>query len=166
VKRRVLNVVLIILLGVGAASCAGLDQRGSPSHRLSEWVNGTSFGEDIGTLVADNARLPKVIPNGTNALHGACGTMVTDAETANDELPTPDSFVTDWLSTAYGLEGTAGTDCYNAGSTNKKLLETAERDTVKANALYQRVLIRIDSIDGKVPSTTTTTDNGPISIFG
>ena len=74
--------------------------------------------------------------------------------------------MTDWLSDAYGLEGTAATDCYNAGVTNKKLLATAERDRLKAKALYSRALIRIQSIDGRLPTTTTTTDNRPGNILG
>ncbi len=165
-SRRILAAALVVLLGAGAASCAGEDQTGSPAHRLSEWVNGTGLGEDIGTLVADNARIPKVVPNGTKAVHAACGTMEDDADTANDELPTPDPTVTDWLSTAYGLEGTAATDCYNAGSTNKKLLAKAEASAKRADLLYERALIRIQSIDGVLPSTTTTTNNAPTSIFG
>lgn len=163
-RRRILSAVLVLLLGVGAASCAGEDQVGTPSHRLAEWVGGTSFGEDIGTLMADNARIAE--ETSTPAMHAACGTMEDDADTANGELPTPDAQVTDWLSAAYGLEGTAATDCYDAGITNKKLLATAEEDGKKADVLYSRVLIRIQSIDGRLPTTTTTTDNAPISVFG
>jgi hypothetical protein len=164
VHRPILSAVLVLLLGVGVASCAGEDQVGTSAHRMSEWVRFTSFGEDIGTLVADNARISKETTTG--AMHAACGTMQDDAGTANGELPTPDPQVTDWLSAAYGLEGTAATDCYNAGVVNKTLLATAEQDAKKADGLYSRALIRIQSIDGRVPSTTTTTDNGPISIFG
>jgi hypothetical protein len=170
VKRRLrrwaVSVLMGVLLGVGVASCAGEDQRGPPAHRMSEWVNGTSLGEDIGTLVADNARVPKDVLNGTGAVHAACGTMEDDALTANQELPSPDPQVTVWLSRAYGLEGVAAGECYDAGSTNKKLLTEAERNTAKANVLYERVLIRIESIDGELPSTTTTTDNAPPNIFG
>ena len=133
---------------------------------MSAWVKGTGFGEHIGTLVADNARLPKDVRNGTKAVHAACGTMLDDAEMANGELPTPDAQVTQWLSTAYNLEGTAANECYRAGATNKKLLAKAEAETVKAEKLFSRALIRIESIDGREPSTTTTTENGPISIFG
>jgi len=46
------------------------------------------------------------------------------------------------------------------------LLATAEEDGKKADVLYSRVLIRIQSIDGRLPTTTTTTDNAPISVFG
>jgi len=127
-------------------------------------VEHTGFGEDIGTLVADNARIADEKTAG--AMRAACGTMEVDAEMANDELPAPDPQVTDWLSTAYGLEGAAGNDCYAAGVTNKTLLATAEKDTAKAEGLYSRALIRIQSIDGRLPTTTTTTDNAPTNIFG
>ena len=74
--------------------------------------------------------------------------------------------MSDWLSNAYGLEGTAANDCYNAGVTNKKLLATAERDAKKADVLYTRALIAIQSIDGRLPTTTTTTNNTPGNILG
>jgi len=156
----------VVLVALGLTGCAGEDQRGTPSHRMAEWVGGTGFGEDIGTLMADNARLPKDVPNGTGAVHAACGTMEDDAEMANDELPTPDQQVTNWLSTAYGLEGTAGVECYKAGSTNKKLLSEAYKATAKAKVLMERSLVRIQSIDNSVVSTTTTTDSVGGSIFG
>ncbi len=140
-------------------SCAGEDQTGSPAHRMSAWVNGTSFGGDIATLVADNARVPKVAPNGAGAVHAACGTLVTDAEMANTELPSPDPEVTDLLYQAYGLEGTAGNECYDAGSTNRPLLAQSARNAIKAEALYNEALQRIGAIDGKVPATTTTAGN-------
>ena len=164
--RRILTVAVLVLFAVGVASCAGQDQSGSAAQRLSAWVKGTGFGEDVGTLMADNARIPKAVRNGTGAVHGACATMLDDAEMANGELPTPDPQVTAWLSSAYSLEGDAANECYNAGSTNKKLLAKAEKAGAKAQALFSRALIRIQSIDGRVPSTTTTTENGPISIFG
>jgi hypothetical protein len=155
----------VVLLGVGAASCVGEDQVGTSAHQVSAWVKNTGFGEDIGTLVADNARIAEETSAG--GMHAACETMGDDAGTANDELPVLGApQVTQWLSTAYGLEGTAATDCYNAGVTNKKLLARAEEDGKKADGLYDRALIAIQSIDGRLPTTTTTTDNSPTNIFG
>ena len=58
------SLVLVTGCALTLTSCAGADQEGSPAHRMSVWVSGTSFGEDIGTLVADNARVPKDVPNG------------------------------------------------------------------------------------------------------
>ena len=159
---------LVFVLGAALTltSCAGADQEGSPSHRMSVWVNGTNFGADIGTLVSDNARIAKVAPNGTGALHAACSTMINDAEMANSSLPSPDPTVTDLLTQAYGLEGTAGNDCYDAGTTNQKLLLTSERDGIKADALYDEVVQRIRVIDGRVPVTTTTSGNSGNSGIG
>ncbi len=167
-KRRSLVASLVLLTGsaVVLTSCAGADQQGSLAHRMSVWVSGTSFGEQIGTLIADNARVAKDVPNGTGAVHAACGTIVNDAEMANSSLPSPDPEVTDLLTEAYGLEGTAGNQCFDAGATNEKLLAQSRRNAIKAEALYDQVLLRIRQVDGKVVSTTTTTDNSTGSIFG
>ena len=69
--RRILTVALLVLVAVGAASCAGEDQTGSAAHQVSEWVENTGFGQDIGTLVADNARIPEDVTKG--GMHAACG---------------------------------------------------------------------------------------------
>ncbi|HWF16382.1 MAG TPA: hypothetical protein VG244_09400 [Acidimicrobiales bacterium] len=153
------SLAVSVVAAVTLTSCAGEDQRGSPAHRMSVWVSGTSFGEDLGTLVADNARITKVIPNGVGALHAACGTLVTDAEMANTELPAPDPEVTELLTKAYGLEGTAGNQCYDAGTTNRQLLAESARNAIKAEALYNEVLQRIRAVDGTSPATTTTGGN-------
>jgi hypothetical protein len=156
----------VLSSAVALTSCAGADQQGSAAHRMSVWVSGTGLGQDIGTLVADNARVPKVVPNGTGALHAACSTLVTDAEMANGELPSPDPVVTDLLTQAYSLEGTAGNQCFDAGATDKTLLAKSARNAIKAEALYAQVLQRIRQIVGKPVATTTTTENGSGGIFG
>jgi len=169
-KRRFqvgpLALVLVLASAVTLTSCAGADQRGSAAHRMSVWVDGTGLGQDIGTLVADNARVPKVVANGTGAVHGACATLVTDAEMANGELPSPDPQVTEWLTQAYTLEATAGNQCYDAGTSNRSLLTKSERNGIKAEAFYAQALQRIREIDGRGVSTTTTTEAGTGGIFG
>jgi hypothetical protein len=171
-RRRFLvpSLVLVTTCAFTLASCAGADQEGSASHRMSVWVSGTTFGQDIGTLVADNARIPKEIPNGTGGMHAACSTLLNDAQMANSSLPSPDPDVTTLLTKAYGIEGTAANQCYDAGVTNPKLLAESERNTIKAEALYQEALQRIRTITGNVPVTTTTAGNsgnsGIGSIFG
>jgi hypothetical protein len=157
---------LTALIALGLTSCAGEDQQGSPAHRMSIWVSGTGLGEDIGTLIADNARVPKDVANGTGAVHAACGTMLNDAQMANGSLPSPDPQVTDLLTQAYNLEGTAANECYDAGATNRTLLRQSQRNAIKAEALYNQVLERIRAIDGKTVSTTTTTNNSTGGIFG
>jgi hypothetical protein len=171
-RRRFLapSLVLVTACALTLTSCAGADQQGSASHRLSVWVSGTSFGEDIGTLVADNARIPKEVPNGSGGMHAGCSTLLNDAQMANSSLPSPDPDVTTLLTQAYGLEGTAANQCYDAGVTDPQLLAESERNTVKAEALYQEALQRIRSITGRTPVTTTTAGNtgnsGIGGIFG
>jgi hypothetical protein len=167
-RRRFLVPSLVLITGCALTltSCAGADQEGSAAHRMSVWTSGTTLGADIGTLIADNARIPKDVPNGTGAVHAACATMLNDAEMANTNLPSPDPDVTALLTKAYNDEGTAANECYSAGATNKKLLEESARNGIRAEALYQEVLQRIRQIDGRTVSTTTTTDNSSGSIFG
>jgi hypothetical protein len=166
--RATALVCATVAVALTLTSCAGEDQMGSPAHRMSVWVGGTNLGEDIGTLVADNARVPKDVANGTGAVHAACGTLLNDAQMANGSLPSPDPEVTDLLTQAYNLEGTAANQCYDAGATNRALLRQSERNTIKAEALYNQVLQRIRAIDGKPPTTTTTAGNSGNSggIFG
>jgi hypothetical protein len=167
-RRRFLVPSLVLMTGCALtlSSCAGADQRGSAPHRMSVWVSGTSLGEDIGTLIADNARVPEDVANGTGAVHAACGTLLNDAEMANSNLPSPDPEVTDLLTKAYGLEGTAANQCFDAGATNKSLLARSARNAIKAEALYQEALQRIRQIDGKAPVTTTTSGNSGNSGIG
>jgi len=164
--RAVGVVAVLSIVAISATSCAGEDQQGSPAHRMSVWVGGTGLGGSIGTLFADNARVGKDVANGTGAVHAACGTLEDDAEMANGELPSPDPEVTNWLSSAYDLEGTAGTQCYDAGATNPELLAKSQRNAAKAHALFERALIRIQAITGTPVATTTTTDNATGGIFG
>jgi hypothetical protein len=166
--RSAAGLGLIAVAALTLTACAGEDQMGSSAHRLSVWVGGTGFGQDIATLIADNARVPKDVANGTGAVHAACSTLLNDAQMANGSLPSPDPQVTDLLTEAYNLEGTAANECYDAGATNRSLLHQSERNSIKAEALYNQVLQRIRVVDGKIPSTTTTTGNSGNSggIFG
>ena len=166
--RRALVPSLVLVVGCAFAltSCAGADQEGSAAHRMQAWTSGTTLGEDIGTLIADNARVPKDVPNGAGAVHAACATMLNDAEMANASLPSPDPTVTALLTKAYNLEGTAANQCYAAGTTDEKGLRESARNGIKAEAVFQQVLDRIRAIDGRTVSTTTTTDDASGSIFG
>ncbi len=80
-------------------------------------------------------------------------------------MPSPDPEVTDLLTKAYGLEGTAGNQCFDAGATNHTQLRRSEHNAIKAEALYNQVLQRIRQIDGRTcpPRRRPTTPGG---IFG
>ena len=127
-----------------AAGVAG----GGPVHLLdrTEWerVVGTNL---TGTFLVAKAALARMIEQ--DRVDGERGSIVT-------------------VASIEGLEGTAGNECYDAGTTNKKLLAQSARNAIKAEALYNEVLQRIRAIDGKVPVTTTTVGNSGNSggIFG
>jgi hypothetical protein len=165
-RSRAASIVVMLGCALTLTSCAGADQQGSPAHRMSAWVSGTNFGAQIGTLIADNARIPMDVANGTGAVHAACSTLLNDAQMAYAELPSPDPGVNQLLNSAYTLEQSAANDCYNAGTTDTKLLTKAQREGIKAEALYNQVLQRMREIDGKPVPTTTTTDNSTGGIFG
>ena len=168
-KRPVLVPILVLLVGSALllTSCAGADQEGSTAHRMSVWASGTSLGEDIGTLIADNTRVPKDVPNGTGAVHARvqhapqrCGDGQHGVALARPRGHRP---------AHPGLRArgvTPPTSATTPAATNTKLLLQSERNGIKAEALYNEVLQRIRQIDGKVVSTTTTTDNSTGGIFG
>ena len=165
-RLRAASVVVVLGSALTLTSCAGADQRGTPAQRMSSWVSGTGFGAQIGTLIADNARVSKDVANGTGAVHAACGTLLNDAQMAYAELPSPDPGVNQLLNDAYTLEQSAANDCYNAGATDRKLLAKARREGIMAEARYDQALQRIRTVDGKAVPTTTTTDNSTGGIFG
>lgn len=169
--RRFRTGICVLTLAVSAlllGGCSGPYQTGSPSQRMDAWVNDTGFGQQIGTLTADNQRISEVIrlKNGTGAIHADCSLLVSDAEAANGNLPTPNHQVSLLLYSAYGLEGEAGTNCYNAGSTNQVLLAKSKAERTKAIAEIQSSLKAIEQITKSTVSTTTTTNPNSGSIFG
>ena len=86
--------------------------------------------------------------------------MVNDAEMANSALPSPDPKVTDLLTKAYGLEGTAGNECYDAGRHQpEQLAKSRARRHQGGGALQRGAPAHPGRSTGKVPVTTTTTGN-------
>ncbi len=170
IKRGWLIVGLAVVVAVGVAAFASYGFRsagGTPAQQLAAWVKRYDLGSSIGTLTADNANVRRVVQRhgGTLALHTVCGVLTTDAESANGNLQTPDTDVTQWLAQAYNDEYQAGIDCYDGGS-NPALLTKAATYQNQAEVLFRRVLIRIQALTGLSLSTTTTTSAGGGGLFG
>ena len=164
-----LAAVVVVILGVGAFVAYGVTSAGGTDRqRTANWVKANQLGQSIGTLNGDNARIDTLVRQGagTNVLHTVCGVLLTDAEAANGNLPTPDVTLTDLLSKAYGLEGDAANDCYNAGATNKALLARSARERSAAQVLFDQALGRAGSVTGSTVPTTTTTQPDEGGIFG
>jgi hypothetical protein len=155
--------VVVVAIGVGAFLAYGSTAHtGSPAAQVRSWVDGTDLGQSIGTVVgdADRVRVALVEHKGTGVVHTDCGVLLTDAQSANGELPTPDTQLTDLLSSGYALAYDAGNDCYNSGGTNETLAVRATREGIEAEAKLQQAVNLVDQLLGSTLSTTTTTQPG------
>jgi hypothetical protein len=163
----IVGLALVLAAGVAAFASYGLrGAGGSPSQQLRAWVQQYDLGSSLGTLTGDNASVDKVVAQhgGVLDFHTVCGVLTTDAESANGNLPTPDTDVTQWLAQAYDLEYQAGLDCYDSAG-NSALQAKSARGRSQAQVLFDRVLIRIRALSGLVVPTTTTTSPGG-TLFG
>jgi isopenicillin N synthase-like dioxygenase len=151
-------VVAFVAYGHGGTS-------GTPAQQLEAWASSTSLGSDIGTLQDDGTHVQETLDRhqGTVAVHTVCAAMANDAQTFNDELPSPDTAVTQLLARAYGLEYDAAEACYKAGSTGAKLLAQSARDRSEARRLFGEVVARVSAATHHTVSTTTTTPVGTTS---
>jgi len=149
-------IVVAVAIVVFVTSSHGVS--GTPSQRLSSWTSSTDLGQDIGTLEGDGASAAKAARVGNaKALSTVCAAMANAAQTYNDDLPSPDAAVTQWLARAYSLEYDAAESCYRAGLDGRALLSQSARDRAHATTLFDKVLHEIRRVTShSVPTTTTT----------
>ncbi|MGH9047860.1 MAG: hypothetical protein ACRDVW_11205 [Acidimicrobiales bacterium] len=157
--KILLAAVAVVALGVLAFLAYGGIGNGTPTQRVRAWVSGSGLGQDIGTVVGDAARVRLAVDEHKDAgvLHTDCGVLLTDAQSANGELPTPDTQLTDLLSSGYALAYESGNDCYSSGGTNRALLEKATQERIQAEAKLQQAVNLVEQLTGSTLSTTTTT---------
>jgi len=87
------------------------------AQQVQSWVKNSpdpKFATAVSTLRGDMRRVDEA--DGSNAaLRTDCDVLVVDALSANQNLPTPDSRLTQVLSQAYTSAANAGRDCLCAG---------------------------------------------------
>ncbi|HEY3943365.1 MAG TPA: hypothetical protein VGL60_12905 [Acidimicrobiales bacterium] len=159
--------VVLALSGL-LAGCAPADYVGTPAQRVRTWVSSTQMGQAVGTILGDAARVDEAIKahRGVTVVHTDCAVLLDDTEAANDNLPSPDGRLTDLLSDAYGVEGSAANDCYDSGGTDAELIAKSEREQAVARRGLLRALARVTQLTGRAVATTTTTQPGGGGIFG
>jgi hypothetical protein len=162
VSRRRSRLGVVVGAGVLAVATAACSSASSPGSQVAQWVSANQFGSTIGTLLADGARVERVIAEhqGTGALKASCGVLESDAGTAGGVLPTPDRQLTSTVQAAVRDELDAAGHCYGVAPTDTAALTTADRDIVRADALLEQAVQEISGLTGRVPSTTTTTTPG------
>ena len=160
--------VACVALSALLAACTPADQSGRPSVRVSSWVASTQLGQSVGTVLGDASRVTTATREhrSTAVMHTICAVLLNDVEAANSDLPSPDLRLTTLLSDAYGLEGDAANDCYDAGSTNAALQAKSARERSRAQTLLLQALARVARVTGHPVSTTTTVASGGGGIFG
>ena len=155
--------VTAVLLGASIlAGCAGQDESGPASARVSAWVSGAGGGAAIGTLEVDSANIDHVLAQHQPpaAVKTVCALLTNDAETAIGNLPTPDSRLTHDLDDAYEKAAAAGDDCYKGAAGNASLLRRSASERAALLPLLTTALDRIQSVTGHTPSTSTTQPDG------
>ena len=112
---------VVIAGSLALVGCAGQEQSGTPSARVSTWVSGAAGGAAIGTLEADSANIDQALAHhdAPAAIKTVCALLTNDAETAIGNLPTPDGRLTNDLNDAYQKGAAAGDDCYD-GAVGKR----------------------------------------------
>jgi hypothetical protein len=151
--------VLAAVAVVAFIAYGGVGSGGTPRQQLRTWVATSGLGQSIGTLHDDAEHVSEVLARhrGSAALRTICGVLSTDAEAANSHLPSPNTTVTDLLARAYGLDYSAGTDCYDAGVDGSVLLAKSASERAEADRLFDEVLAKVRELTTDTVSTTTTT---------
>jgi len=153
----------VVAIGVLAfIAQGGTGRSGTPGEEMRAWVSNTGFAQALGTVVGDAARVRVAVDarKGAGVLHTVCGVLLTDAQSANGDLPTPNTSVTYLLSSGYALAYDAGTDCYNSGGTDHRLLTRSTKERIQAEAKLQQAVNLVDRLTGSTVATTTTTPPG------
>lgn len=169
--RFLLPVLAAVLVAVGLVvlvATAGRGPSGTPAQQLRSWATATDLGPTLGILSADAHNVDRALAahQGTNALHTVCAVLYTEAEKANQNLPSPDTDVTQTLSRAFTLAYDAGQACYRGAGGDHSLMAQSAHDRTRALHLLRQVTDRVARVTGRPLSTTTTTGpGGPTSTF-
>jgi hypothetical protein len=162
ISRVWLAIGLAVVVAAGIVAFVSYGHRGpsgTEAQQLQSWVSSSQLGQDIGTLQDDGKNVTRALRDHKNAtsVRTICAAMANDAQTFNQQLPSPDASVTQLLARAYGLAYDAAEACYRAGTTNRTLLAQSSDDRSKASSLFEDVLHRVRSVTDHSVSTTTTT---------
>ncbi len=101
---------LMLVLGACGSPYTG----STVGQQVESWATTSpdpKFATAVSTLRADMRRIANAQSSHEAILRTDCDVLVTDALSANQNLPTPDSQLTNVLSRAYSSAANAGKDC-------------------------------------------------------
>jgi hypothetical protein len=143
---------LVVALAAGA--CDSTYPGATVGQQVHSWATTSpdpKFGAATSTLRNDLRDVALLESQGNyGALKAECDVLVTDALQANQNLPTPDSKLTDLLSSAYNSAVASGQDCFCAAGGTPCRSGAASRDAYLARSTReasatQRSLISADA---------------------
>ena len=112
--RRGPTTVVVLAAGLAMSACGGAG--GTPAQQARNWVDTTGWTATLGQLQGDLAKVVAMGPATSGPVRRTvCDVLVTDALSANQQLPTPDVRFTGLLSAAYTTAATAGRHCFAGG---------------------------------------------------
>jgi hypothetical protein len=135
----------VAVLGLVLAACGSTYSGRTLSAQVTSWAKTAGFSASVSELQGDLRQVDAVADHPA-AMSTYCTVLVTDALTANGNLPTPDQTLTNLLSTAYSVAGDAGHDCASGAGSGSKLLtrSAAERSTARMDLI--KALARFDAV--------------------
>ncbi len=163
------SLVVAALVGVAAlAGCAGPEESGPPSARVSAWLSTAAGGAAIGAIEVDSRNIDLALAHHQPAasIKTVCALLTNDAETAIGNLPTPDTQLTNELNAAYEDGAAAGDHCYQGASGNQALMRRSAKERRQLVPLLSVALARMNALVGHTTSTSTTApapDDDPFS---
>ncbi len=156
--RRGVPVALAALVGAAVlGGCAGQEQSGTPSQRVTTWMRSVG-GSGIGNVevAARNVDLALKDHNSPNAVREVCALLSNEAQTSIGNLPAPDDELTDQLNSAYQVGTSAGDDCYDGAAGDARLLARSAAERARMMRMLAVAVDRYVSVTGHTPTTDTT----------
>jgi hypothetical protein len=141
---RGLGWVTLAGLGFVLSACGGSGSGKTLAAQVNSWASTAGFSASVSHIQSDLRQIDAGAARPA-AIATYCTVLVTDALSANGNLPTPDQSLTNLLSTAYSEAGDAGHDCSAGAGSGSKLLARSATERVKARMDLIRALARFDA---------------------
>jgi hypothetical protein len=140
------------------AGCGTQYAGSTVAQQVESWATTSpdpTFASAVSTLKGDLRHVAEAQTSSDAALlRTDCDVLVTDALSANQNLPTPDSQLTDVLSSAYASAVSAGQDCFCAAggrpcrrgpTSSGSLLKRAAQENSRAERGFIEAQARVDT---------------------
>ncbi len=130
------------------SACTGSPSAASIAEQVQSWVRTTGLDASLRTLEADGQRVRVVAANtGAVGLRTVCDVLVTDALSANQNLPSPDASLTSVLTAAYRAAAAAGQGCVHGSGPQHGLPARVDGELAAAQAGYVKAQARVDLVE-------------------